>query len=50
MVRRTILFVRRSRDGFRCAIHARFFPVSRRFEADSKVFLNRRERRLLALA
>jgi hypothetical protein len=35
---------------FRCVIPARFLPVFGRFEANSKVFLHRRERRRLALA
>ena len=34
----------------RCAIHARFLPVFTRFEANLKLFLQRPERRRLALA
>jgi hypothetical protein len=50
MVRRTIYVVRCNRDCSGCAIHARFFPVFRRFKADSKVFLHRLKRRRLAPA
>jgi hypothetical protein len=50
MLQRTTIFCDAIWDCFGCVIPARFLPVFGRFEANSKVFLHRPERRRLALA